>query len=139
MRTAFARIRIRNGIGPLIEVVVLVLIVNVALILRNRFLIEQEGVIGKQFDRFVVFHRNHSIRRRPLQRSREWKPPDMTVQKTAVAVHAECRAYFNASDYADLSSEYPPLVLTRAPRSVHVRSLHEFFSTAPTYIALAVS
>ena len=86
MATAFAKIRIRNGIGPLIEVVVLVLIVNVALILRNRFLIEQEGVIGKQFDRFVVFHRRHSMLRRPLQRSREWKPPDMTVQKTAVAV-----------------------------------------------------
>jgi ACR3 family arsenite efflux pump ArsB len=47
MLTAFAKIRTRNGIGPLIEVVVIVLIVNVALILRNRFLIEQEGVIDK--------------------------------------------------------------------------------------------
>lgn len=47
MLTAFSKIRIKNGIGPLIEVVVLVLIINVALKLRNRFLIEQEGVIDK--------------------------------------------------------------------------------------------
>ena len=47
MLSAFARIRIKNRIVPLIEVVVLVLIVNVTLILRNRFLIEQEGVIDK--------------------------------------------------------------------------------------------